>query len=142
MSEKLTPTGVYNNVTVDETIWIQPSKTYKLDYETDGQARGYCEDLRAVEQAIYKIMNTERYKFLIYSWNYGIELADLFGKPIPYVYAEIQRRIIEALLADDRIIEVSGFEFSNSGGDVLVTFDAVTRYGVLRGLRKEVSGIV
>ncbi|ERT61262.1 MULTISPECIES: DUF2634 domain-containing protein [Megasphaera] len=142
MSEKLTPTGVYNNVTVDETIWIQPSKTYKLDYETDGQVRGYCEDLRAVEQAIYKILNTERYKFLIYSWNYGIELADLFGKPIPYVYAEIQRRIIEALLADDRIIEVSGFEFSNSGGDVFVTFDAVTRYGVLRGLRKEVSGIV
>lgn len=77
-------------------------------------------------------MNTERYQYLIYSWNYGIELSDLYGQPIPYVYAEIQRRITEALLSDDRISNVTNFNFSNpQGGDVFTTFDVVTDYGII-----------
>nr|DAL55772.1 MAG TPA_asm: Protein of unknown function (DUF2634) [Caudoviricetes sp.] len=95
-----------------------------------------------MEQAVYKIVNTERYGYLIYSWNYGIELADLFGQPIPYVYAELQRRFEEALLADDRINAVQNFQFANNGGDVIMTFDVVTRAGVLTGISKEVRGIV
>ena len=83
------------------------------------------------------------FQYLIYSWNYGIELADLYGQPIPYVYAEIQRRITEALLADDRISNVTNFEFSNpQHGDVFVTFDVVTEYGVITGVTKEVKDIV
>ena len=141
MSEQSTPTGAYQ-VVDNPTQWRQPSLTCKVDYETDSQIRGYCDDIRAMEQAVYKIVNTERYGYLIYSWNYGIELADLFGQPIPYVYAELQRRFEEALLADDRISAVQNFSFSNNGGDVIMTFDVVTRAGVLTGISKEVRGIV
>lgn len=130
------------DVIPDVTTWEHPSHTYKLEFERDSQIRGYCDELKAVEQAIYKIINTERYRYLIYSWNYGIELADLFGQPIPYVYAELQRRIEEALLADDRINTVTEFEFSNNGGDVLMLFTANTIYGTLTNLRMEVTGIV
>lgn len=126
----------------DVSTWHAPSHTYGLDFETDGQARGYKDYLEAMKQAIYKIINTERYEYVIYSWNYGIELADLFGEPIPYVYAEIQRRIEEALLTDDRITEVYDFEFSHKGGDVRLVFKVNTIYGVLEGLTKEVKGIV
>jgi hypothetical protein len=80
----------------------QPSRTYKIDIDKE-KIRGYTEEIEAVKQAIYKIINTERYNYLIYSWNYGIELADLFGEPIPYVYSELKRRIAEALTQDDRI---------------------------------------
>ena len=71
------------------------------------------DDIEAVKQAIYKILNTERYQYPIYSWNYGVELADLFGKPIAYVLPEIPRRIKEALVADDRIIDATAFELSH-----------------------------
>ncbi len=141
MSEQLIPSGVFNTVSTP-TSWQSPSYTWLLDYEDDSQIKGYCDERRAVEQAIFKIMSTERYEYLIYSWNYGIELADLYGQPIPYVYAEIQRRIEEALLADDRISKVNNFLFSHTGGDVLVTFDAITEYGVIMGISKEVKSIV
>jgi len=130
------------DVMPDVTTWEHPSHTYKLEFERDNQIRGYCDELRAMEQAVYKIINTERYKYLIYSWNYGIELADLFGQPIPYVYAELQRRIEEALLADDRITSVYDFNFSNNGGDVTLLFSVDTIYGTLTNVKKEVSGIV
>lgn len=141
MSERLIPT-VSDGVIADIVDYTMPSKTYNLEYDKDSQIRGYCDEEKAMRQAIYKIINTERYKYIIYSWNYGIELADLFGKPIPFVYAEIQRRIIEALLADDRIKDVYDFSFSNNGEDVTVTFTASTIYGVIEGLTKEVKGIV
>lgn len=141
MIETLTPDGAYQ-VARHVGNWQYPNLTYKIEYESDSQIHGYCDDLRAVEQAVYKIINTERYQYLIYSWNYGIELADLFGRPIPFVYAELQRRITEALLADDRIIEVTNFSFSNNGGDVKTTFDVVTKYGILSKIEKGVTAIV
>ena len=110
----------------------QPNKTYKMMIDTDRIQGTITDDLEAVKQAIYKIINTERYKFLIYSWNYGIELEDLFGKPIPYVLPEIPRRIKEALTQDDRIKDVLGFDLNyNRKGDVLAKFTVVTIYGNL-----------
>ena len=98
--------------------------------DTDRIQGTITDDLEAVKQAIYKIINTERYKFLIYSWNYGIELEDLFGKPIPYVLPEIPRRIKEALTQDDRIDDVLGFDLSyDRKGNVLAKFTVVTIYG-------------
>lgn len=125
----------------DVSTYTEPSQTYNLEYDKDSQIRDYCDELKAMRQAIYKILNTERYKYIIYSWNYGIELEDLFGQPIPYVYAELQRRIEEALLNDDRITNVHDFEFSNNGGDVLAVFRVDTIYGTINA-SKEVKGIV
>ena len=137
----LTPDSI-NDVVADVDTWQQPSYTFRLNYETNGQVNGYCDELEAVRQPIYKILNTERYQYLIYSWNYGIELADLFGQPIPYVYAEIQRRITEALLQDDRITDVYDFDFSNNSDDVLCKFSVKTRFGEITNLEKGVTGIV
>ena len=108
----------------------QPNKTYKMMIDTDRIQGTITDDLEAVKQAIYKIINTERYKFLIYSWDYGIELEDLFGKPIPYVLPEIPRRIKEALTQDDRVDDVLGFDLSyDRKGNVLAKFTVVTIYG-------------
>ena len=108
----------------------QPNKTYKMMIDAERIQGTIISDLETVKQAIYKIINTERYKYLIYSWNYGIELEDLFGKPIPYVLPEIPRRIKEALTQDDRINDVLGFDLSyDQKGNVLAKFTVVTIYG-------------
>ena len=138
----LLPKQTNDTLIPDAVNYIEPSHTYDVDFRTGSQIRGYADKLRAMEQVIYKIINTERYQYIIYSWNYGIELQDLFGQPIPYVYAELQRRIEEALLNDDRITKVYNFEFSNNGGDVMTEFDVDTIYGTLQGVKKGVSGIV
>lgn len=142
MAESVLPSGAadIDNVTIESTA-AQPSLTYRLDYENTGQVAGKCDELEAMKQAIYKIINTERYQYLIYSWNYGIELQDLIGQPIPYVYAELQRRITEALEQDDRILEVTNFNFSHNDEDVAVTLKVSTIYGKTT-VEKVVPGIV
>lgn len=92
---------------------------------------GLLDDLDAVEQAVYLILGTERYKFPIYSWDYGIELADLFGKPMPFVMAELPERIKEALTVDERISNVTDFEFTQNGKKLEVSFTVVTDAGNL-----------
>ena len=108
-----------------------PNKTYKILVK-EKRVSGYVDELEALKQAIYLILNTERYKFPIYSWDYGVELVDLFGKPIPYVKSEIQRRVEEALLQDNRIEKCSDFEFETIDKRKLhVTFTVHTIYGTL-----------
>jgi phage baseplate assembly protein W len=108
-----------------------PSNTYKIDTSIENNQRinGYINDLESVEQAIYLILNTERYEHIIYSWDYGVELIDLIGKPIPYVISEIPRRIEEALIQDDRIEAVKDFEFERNKDQLDVTFTVVTNIG-------------
>ena len=80
-------------------------------------------------QAIHLILSTERYKYNIYSWDYGVELIDLFGKPMPYVMSELPRRITEALTQDNRIDNVTNFEFEQKGKQLHTTFTVVTTAG-------------
>lgn len=114
----------------------QPTHTYKMNLETN-RVRGYVDDLEAMKQAIYKILLTERYRYLIYSWNYGIELEDLFGEPISYVCPELERRITEALLWDTRIESVDNFHFEIPKRHVLVlSFTAHTIFGDVEAERE------
>lgn len=106
----------------------QPSKTYKIDLVRK-RVIGYVDGREAIEQAIYKILATDRYEYLIYSWNYGAEIAQLFGQPIPYVYSELKRLITEALTHDERIEAVDAFLFSKNKSKVSVEFVAHTVEG-------------
>lgn len=113
----------------DFEITEQPTHTYKMNLESN-LIRGYTDYQEAMKQAIYKILNTERYQYVMYSWNYGIELLDLYGEPVSYVCPELERRITEALTWDDRIKSVDNFEFNISKkGEILVTFTAHTVFG-------------
>lgn len=113
----------------DFEITEQPTHTYKMNLESN-LIRGYTDGQEAMKQAIYKILNTERYQYVMYSWNYGIELLDLYGEPVSYVCPELERRIREALTWDDRIQTVDNFEFNISKrGEILVTFTAHTVFG-------------
>lgn len=114
----------------------QPSRTYKLDLERK-RIVGYADGREAIEQAIYKALSTERYEHLIYTWNYGAEIAKLFGQPIPYVYSELKRLITEALTHDDRIDSVDAFSFSHIKNKVHVQFTAHTIAGEIE-ITKEV----
>ncbi len=111
---------------------IMPSKTFRLR-EEEARTAGWIDGLDAVRQAIRLILSVERYEWLIHSWNYGVELRDLFGKPLSFVLPELERRIREALLQDDRITDVRDFTFTpGRGGKVTVAFTVVTVFGELR----------
>lgn len=109
----------------------QPSRTYIMELNSNS-VRGFCDELEAMKQAVFRILNTERYQYIIYSWNYGIETLDLYGEPITYVCPELERRITEALTVDTRITGVSDFEYDTSvKGVVHASFTVHTIYGDL-----------
>ncbi|WP_317115416.1 DUF2634 domain-containing protein, partial [Clostridium neonatale] len=90
---------------------------------------GTIDELEAVKQAIYLRLNTEKYDYIIYSWNYGVETKDLFGEDITYVYPELQRRITEALTQDDRINSVDAFSYEKVKNKVTLYFTVHTKFG-------------
>ena len=110
----------------------QPSRTFRLREET-GRAAGLVDGLDAVRQAVRVALSVERYHWLIHSWQYGVELSDLFGKPLSYALPEVERRITEALLQDDRITAVHDFTFTKGrGGRVTAAFTVESVFGSLR----------
>ena len=118
-------------LTTELKVVTQPSKQHRMDLDKN-RILGTCDNLEAVEQTVFKILNSERYAYLIYSWNYGIELVDLYGQDPIYVCPEIERRVKEALLQDDRITDINNFEFDTSKkGAVSVTFTVHTLFGDL-----------
>lgn len=128
----LLPTG--DMVTIGKDIEIiqpadQTTRTYKLDIGA-GRVVGFVDGIEAMKQAITKILLTERFAYLIYSWNYGIELNDLIGKSLPVLSSEIKRVIREALLADSRIRDITDFTVEQVGKRAVhVKFTAETIFG-------------
>lgn len=113
----------------DFEVVEQPSLTYKMDME-GSLILGYADGQEAMRQAVHKILSTERYRYAMYSWDYGIELDGLYGEPVTYVCPELERRITEALIWDGRIRGVDGFKFDiPRKGEVHVSFTVHTIFG-------------
>ncbi|MCL1831718.1 MAG: DUF2634 domain-containing protein [Oscillospiraceae bacterium] len=114
------PEGFYD--AADEVAEARPvqaavSRTY--DLERSGRL---IDGVEAVKQAVYKILKTERFRYPVYSDDYGIECDGLLGADNEYVGVELERRITEALSVDERIDGVSAFSFGverSAGGCVV-----------------------
>lgn len=125
------PSTFDDNVEVlsDFAFTTQTSNTYKLNLDKNNIS-GFCDEIEAVKQAVYLILNIERYEYLIYDWDYGFEIKDLIGKESIIIQPEIQRRICDALKQDSRIVNVRDFIFENGSiGKLIVHFTVETIFG-------------
>ena len=104
------------------TVAAKPGKTFRLN------GPGMIDGLEAVRQAVYLILSTERYAWLIHSWNYGVELHALIGQDPDFCMPEIERCVREALLQDDRIAAIDGFSFDQHKGVISAAFTVHTVY--------------
>ena len=130
----LTPGNLDAMVTIGTAVEVetpasQPSRTYAVNWQT-GRISGTVDGMDALKQAIYKVLQTERFAHLIYSWNYGFESNRLIGQSAAFLRSEIQRLVTEALLADDRITAVENFKVSITGKrQAAVEFTVVSVFG-------------
>lgn len=130
----MTPTQeVELDMTVIEKKTI-PSLTWKINEER-AEAKGSVDEMEAMKQAVRKILQTERYRYSIYDWNYGVELEELYGKNVTYVIPELKKRIEGALLADDRVTAVTDFSFQQEKGSVTAAFLVHTIFGAVEAER-------
>ncbi|MGN0332166.1 MAG: DUF2634 domain-containing protein [Lachnospiraceae bacterium] len=112
----------------------EENSTYQIDFE-NGRITGKIDGIKAVEQAINKMILTERYKNMIYSTDYGTEInstINVENASDDFLETALEDVITEALLSDDRIIEAKNFEFYDSyptEDSMTVEFDVNTIYG-------------
>lgn len=118
-----------NTIQPDVKTIIIPSKTYKL---TNDRIAGYTDGLQAVQQAVYHILNVERYSCLIYDDNYGVELEQYQGKDFEFIEATIEDTLKEALTQDNRITNVIVNTIEQVNIDkVHVKFDVISTEGII-----------
>lgn len=125
-------------------IVTEPSFTYAMKINSrenrDSIFLGKTDGTEAVKQAVLKILSTERYVNEIYSWDYGIETQDLIGQPDDYVLSELEDRISDALVMDDRIEGIENFSAERTGKKtVQCSFTVITTDGDHMGIDKEVA---
>lgn len=94
----------------------QPSRTYKLDFERK-RIGGMIDNEQAIMQMVMKILSTERYAYVIYSSQYGVELDRMIGQDYDFIVSDLERTITEALTADDRVIDITDFQTNKIGID-------------------------
>lgn len=105
---------------------------HELDFENMRFTGRLISGKAALKQAIILILNCERYEYVIHTWNHGVELVRLFGKPKYFVYPELERRITEALMQDSRVNKVDKFTFeAGEKNSVHINFTVHSIYGEL-----------
>lgn len=108
-------------------VELETSRTYRI---LNGRVTGWTDALDAMRQAVEKILQTERFRFEIYSDEYGIELENLIGESFDLVVAEVERILKEALLADERIVSVDDVTVKQSDKtSVLIAFTITSVFG-------------
>ena len=85
---------------------------------------------RAWAQWCVKTVLTERFAYLAYSGNYGVEIDEALKQPTrAAVETEVERTITEALLADPRTYAVRDFSFEWRGNELYVSFTVIPVVG-------------
>jgi len=108
-----------------------PTKTYAIDFER-GRIGGIVDGVEAVKQAIIKAVITPRFKCLIYNDQYGSEIKEdvIEGNSSEaYLQTVIPDYIGDALLPDERIIDVGDFNIVLEEDKAHISFIAYTIYG-------------
>lgn len=124
----------------NEVIKTSPTKTYRFDFET-GELTKYIDEEPAIRQFVRKALMTSRFRYIIYSDDYGNELIDLIGEDVSrgYIETEAPRMIEEALIYDDRVEEVTDFQLEFEGDKLYIDFKVVFVDGYSLIMQEEVE---
>ncbi len=126
---------------VEDTSIAYP-KSWLFDFDTgdfvlDGAGNVVEADgLTTWAQWCVKAVLTQRLAFVVYNWDYGVDIENVMKQPTRAVTeAELEKEITEALMTDPRTAEVKNFTFEWSGDELTVSFIIVNAAGVPAEIR-------
>lgn len=113
-------------------------REYAYDFENNclllrGGNTYLIEGNEALKIWIYHALVTERFRYIAHSSAYGSEVDTLIGHSMSnaITYSELRRFIVEALMVNPYIEELSDFKFTKAQSSVSVEFNCSTIYGTL-----------
>ena len=110
-----------------------------IDFAT-GQLNGkIVEGADAVLVWAWMALHTPRFRYYVYSWDYGQGFDTLIGKGYPdaYIKAELQRMVEECLTVNPYIEGIDNFGYKKEGDKVIISFRILTDFGE-KGVQMEV----
>ncbi|MBS4932242.1 MAG: DUF2634 domain-containing protein [Clostridiales bacterium] len=117
-------------ILLDDEDEIEP-KEYEIDFQT-GQLTGrIVTGLEAILAWAWLALNTAKYRYVQYSWDYGHEYETLIGKSVDGEHMEtsIQAMAEDCLLVNEYIKDVEVIEFSIKDDVTTGKIKIITDYG-------------
>lgn len=122
----------------NETLSIQenalpPAREYGIDFATGRLTGTIVEGIEAVKVWIWNCLHTERFRYPIYSWDYGVEYEQYIGQTVSdeLLQADACIETEEALKVSPYITGISDFSAEFSKTKLHLTFTAETVFGNL-----------
>ena len=106
-------------------------KEYEFNFEAGKLTGRLLEGKEALRMWIYKALLTQRYRYTIYSWDFGQDLDELIGQGYEkgLIKSEVERRIKDCLLIHPDIKECNNFNIRLQQDQLQVDFIVNTIYG-------------
>lgn len=94
-----------------------------------------------LKELVSKILYDDRYKYLIYSDDYGNEINDILAQDLPeeVLISEIKRAYTEALIYHPKIEDVEDMNVYAENNKIYAEFTVVGKYGTKISVQKEVE---
>lgn len=108
------------------------TKEFAFDFNEKKMIDGTVEKKSAVKIWIYNTLKTERYRWEIYSWQYGSSLEQYIGKSYSdaYINDSVKKEVTEALKVNTNITDVKDFKAYMLDDTTLhMEFYVVTKWG-------------
>lgn len=111
-------------------------REFGLDFDTGRLTGKIVTGVDALCVWAYLALKAKRYKWVIYSWQYGEEYTNLIGYSFDedYLYSEVKRYIEECLLINEHITGIEDLVVNQVNEKLYISFTMVTDVG-----SKEVS---
>lgn len=104
--------------------WYIDPQSKRIFRMTDG--------LEAVRQTVEILLLIERYRFSIFTHNCGMEWEGLVGSDYGYCVSELTRRLKDTFVPDNRILDVTDFQFRLIPPDSMACgFTILTVFGAM-----------
>lgn len=104
---------------------------YGLDFKT-GQLTGrLVRGVEALKVWVWLCLHTQRYRYPLYSWDYGADIEQYIGEALPdeFLADDLREEIASALCVHPSITGVEDFSYTREGGRAVVRFRVANRIG-------------
>ena len=125
------PSFLADQINEEKNQLLDVPKEYGIDFST-GQLTGkIVEGKEAIKVWIWNCLKTQRFRYPIYSWDYGTDLEQYIGQTVSeeFLNADCEDEIREAMLVNPYITDIEDFTADFRSARLNISFTAVTKFG-------------
>ena len=109
----------------------EPQGTTSESTGTIPREYGIVEGKEAVKVWIWNCLQTQRFRYPIYSWDYGADMEQYIGRAVSkeFLQTDCENEIRSALLVNPYISDITDFDVERMDDQMHISFRVITRFG-------------